>query len=124
MQPLLILQDDGSGAGGLLFMIVYLGILLTTFAGMWATFAKAGEPGWAILIPIYNLIVLLKVADKPLWWIILFFIPVVNLIVAIATAISLANNFGKGAGFGIGLAFLPFIFYPLLGFGDAQYQGG
>lgn len=84
---------------------------------------KAGKPGWAAIIPIYNIIVLLQIADKPLWWIILFLIPLVNLIMAILVSIAVAEKFGKGAGFGVGLALLGLFFYPILGFGDAQYQG-
>jgi uncharacterized membrane protein YoaK (UPF0700 family) len=84
---------------------------------------KAGKPGWAAIIPIYNVIVLLQIAGKPLWWIILLFIPIVNLIMAILIGIAVAKKFGKSGGFGVGLALLGFIFYPILGFGDAQYQG-
>lgn len=91
-------------------------------AAMWKVFAKAGEPGWAAIVPIYNTIVLLKVAGKPLWWLLLLFLPVVNFFVLIAVCVSLANNFGKGAGFGVGLALLPVIFYPMLGFGSSTYQ--
>ena len=109
--------------GGMIFMVVWLAFVLVVIAGMWKTFEKAGEPGWAIIIPIYNVIVLLKIAGKPVWWILLMLIPLVNIIVAILVAIAVAENFGKSAGFGIGLAFLGFIFYPILGFGDARYQG-
>jgi hypothetical protein len=66
---------------------------------------------------------LLQIAGKPIWWIVLFFIPVVNFVVAIIVSIDVAKNFGKGTGFGLGLAFLSPIFYPILGFGSAQYQG-
>ena len=76
-----------------------------------------------LLIPIYNLIVLVKIAGKPIWWFILFFIPIANIVVAILVPIALAEKFGKGVGFGIGLILLGFIFYPILAFGDAQYQG-
>ncbi len=115
----------GGGAGlfGGVFMVVWLAIFVLTIAGMWKIFIKAGKPGWACLIPIYNLIVLLEIAGKPVWWFILFLIPLVNLVVAILVVIALAERFGKGVGFAIGLLLLPFIFYPLLGFGDARYQG-
>jgi hypothetical protein len=103
--------------------LIWLAVVIITIAGLWKTFEKAGKPGWAAIVPIYNLIVMLEIAGKPLWWIILFFIPLVNLIVAILVSIAIAERFGKGAGFGVGLAFLGFIFYPMLGFGDAQYRG-
>ncbi|WP_028456721.1 DUF5684 domain-containing protein [Chitinilyticum litopenaei] len=102
--------------------LIYLAILVGVFAGFWKTFTKAGKPGWAALIPIYNIIVLLEIVKKPLWWVVLFLIPIVGLVVAILVMIELAKKFGKGAGFGLGLAFLGFIFFPLLGFGDAQYD--
>jgi hypothetical protein len=115
--------DAGAGAVGLLMTVIYLGVLLLTLVGMAKVFAKAGEPAWAVIIPIYNMIVLIKIAGRPLWWFLLLFIPFVNVVVAILLAIDLAKNFGQGAGFGLGLAFLPFIFYPMLGFGPAEYLG-
>ena len=98
-------------------------LLLLVIAGAWKIFVKAGQPGWAVLIPIYNLFVLCKIAGKPGWWVILFFIPIANFVVQILVSLALAEKFGKGVGFGLGLAFLNAIFYPILGFGDAQYQG-
>jgi len=90
-------------------------------AAFWKIFAKAGQPGWAAIIPIFNWIVWCKVAGRPLWWIVLLLIcfPVVYIILCIDTA----KVFGKGGGFAVGLIFLPFIFFPVLGFGSAQYQG-
>lgn len=107
----------------LVMMVLMLGFMIVVIAGIWKTFEKAGKPGWACLVPIYNMIVLLEIAGKPIWWILLMFVPLVNLIVSILMLVAVAENFGKSAGFGVGLAFLPFIFYPILGFGDAQYQG-
>jgi len=111
---------QGMGMG---IMIVYLAILVLVVASLWKVFTKAGKPGWAAIIPIYNLIVLLEIVKRPLWWIILFLIPIVSLIAAIIVMIDLAKAFGKGTGFGIGLALLGIIFLPILGFGSAQYQG-
>lgn len=107
---------------GIVFWLIYAVVIIVTVAGIWKVFEKAGEPGWAAIIPIYNVIVLLKIAGKPVWWIILLLIPLVNFIVSILVSIEVAKRFGKGAGFGIGLALLPFIFYPVLGFGDARYN--
>ncbi|MAG94953.1 MAG: signal peptidase I [Planctomycetaceae bacterium] len=120
---LVLAQDDGGGGLGALLIgtVIPLLIALLVVAGVWKTFAKAGKPGWACIIPIYNVIVMLEIAGKPIWWLILFFIPFVNIIVAILVPIEIAKAFGKGAGFGLGLAFLGFIFYPILGFGDATY---
>ncbi len=108
----------------MIIFVIELAVVVLVIAGIWKTFEKAGKPGWAAIIPIYNVIVMLEIADKPLWWIILFFIPLVNIVVAILVCIAFAEKFGKGAGFGVGLALLGFIFFPILGFGDAQYSGG
>ena len=116
-------QSSGGGAFGALGMLVFLAILVLVIIGMWKVFTKAGKPGWASIIPIYNAIVLLDIAKRPAWWFILFLIPFVNLIILIVVSLDVAKYFGKGAGFGIGLAFLGFIFYPMLGFSDATYQG-
>ena len=116
-------EAAGGAAGaivGLLFTLIWLAVMVLVIAGMWKVFVKAGKPGWACLIPIYNMIVLLEIAGKELWWIILLFIPVVNFVILIPVSIAVAEKFGKGAGFGLGLAFLPMFFFPLLGFGDAQ----
>ena len=115
-------QLAGAGAAATVFMVVYLAVILLIVASMWKVFTKAGEPGWAAIVPIYNLVVLLKISGKPVWWILLMLIPFVNIIVLALVTISLAKNFGKGAGFGLGLLFLAPIFYPILGFGDARYQ--
>ena len=101
---------------------ISLAIAIVVIAGMWKVFTKAGKPGWASIIPIYNAIVLLEIAGKPLWWIVLLLIPVVNIVILFIVSIDVAKNFGKGTGFGVGLALLGFIFYPILGFGDARYM--
>jgi hypothetical protein len=104
-------------------LIIQLVIIIAMLAGMWQVFTKAGKPGWACLVPIYNVIVLLQIVGRPLWWIVLLIIPIVSLIVGIIVMIDFAKSFGKGGGFVVGLILLPFVFYPILGFGDAQYKG-
>jgi hypothetical protein len=64
-----------------------------------------------------------QIAGKPGWWVLLMFIPLVNFVISLVLTIGIATSFNKGAGFGIGLFFLPFIFYPLPGFGDSTYNG-
>jgi uncharacterized protein DUF5684 len=91
-------------------------------AAMWRVFIKAGKPGWAAIVPVYNLIVLLQVAGKPVWWVLLLFIPLVNIIVFIVMYAGVARNFGKGIGFTLGLIFLAFIFFPILAWGSAEYS--
>ena len=102
----------------LLIPFASLALFILFLASYWVIFTKAGEAGWKFLIPIYNIIVLLKIIDKPVWWIILLLIPPVFVFMV---NISLAKAFGKGTGFGVGLVFLAIIFAPLLAFGDAEY---
>src|SRR5256885_2358005 len=105
----LLMQSDTpnpAAAGAIAAMgtgmsIVILVVALLLIVSMWKVFTKAGEPGWAAIIPIYNLVILCKIAGKPAWWVILFLIPLVNFIVAIIVCIALARNFGKGTGFGL-----------------------
>jgi hypothetical protein len=106
------------GIGGTIFVLVYLAIMAIWLIGMWKVFVKAGEPGWAVLVPIYNIIVLLKIVGRPVWWILILWLVIPFFLIGF----DLARKFGKGGGFGIGLTLLPFIFYPLLGFGDARYN--
>ena len=112
-QALLVAQDD-VGAGAIIPMFIGLTITIALIAGIWKTFEKAGKPGWAAIVPFYNLIVMLEIAGKPIWWIILFLIPFVNIIFSIILYIDLAKNFGKGLGFALGLILLSFIFFRSL----------
>jgi hypothetical protein len=104
------------------WIVVYLVIVAVVIAGVWMAFTKAGAPGWASIIPIFNLYVLVKMAGKEGWWVILFFVPLVNFVVLFIVYIAVAERFGKSAGFGVGLVLLSFIFWPILGFGDARWQ--
>ena len=112
-----------SAGGSPVPAIIGLLVALLMIVAMWKVFAKAGQPGWASIIPIYNLYIWCKFVGRPAWWIILMLIPLVNIIVGIVLCIDMAKSFGKGVGFGIGLAFLGIIFLPILGFGSAKYQG-
>ena len=109
----------------LIVPIIIFGIMVTVIeiVGAWFMFEKAGEPGWAAIIPIYNYLIAIKIAGKPWWYILLMLIPVVNLVFYIITLDGLAKSFGKGTGFTVGLFFFRFIFIPVLGFGNAVYSG-
>ncbi|HEV7331005.1 MAG TPA: DUF5684 domain-containing protein [Flavisolibacter sp.] len=98
-------------------------IALIGIISQWRIFEKAGKPGWAAIIPIYNLYVHLKVVGKPGWWMLLLFIPLVNLYFAIKITYLLSKSFGKNIGFTLGLLFLPIPFFPILAFSSAKYQG-
>jgi Family of unknown function (DUF5684) len=110
-------------APGPLFWIFWFAVTILMIAACWKIFTKAGQPGWAAIIPIYNWYIFCKIVGRPGWWVILLFIPFVNFIIGIILCIDLAKSFGKGVGFGIGLILLGIIFFPILGFGSAQYQG-
>ena len=103
------------------FAFFYLLIFIIIVAGLWKIFEKAGKPGWAAIIPIYNLVVLLEIVNKPIWWIILLLIPFVNLVIAIILYHQLSLSFGQGVGMTILMILLPFVAFPMLGFGSATY---
>lgn len=117
-------EYSSSGQVSPVFWICEIAFIVLMVAAMWRVFSKAGEPGWAAIIPIYNIYVMCKVAGRPGWWLILLLIPIVNFIIAIILNVDISKRFGNGVGFAIGMIFLPFIFWPILGFGSAQYQGG
>ena len=113
---------SSSGQVSPMFLLAWGVFMLVMLIALWKVFTKAGQPGWAVLIPIYNLYVLCKIAGRPGWWLLLMMIPLVNLIIMIVVYVDIAKNFGNGAGFAIGMLLLPFIFIPILGFGSSQYQ--
>lgn len=121
LDPAVVQQAAGIGVGFTLFMLAFAVVMI---AAMWKVFTKAGKPGWAAIVPIYNLIVLLEIVRKPMWWIVMLLIPIVSLIFAILLYVELAKAFGKGGGFAAGLILLAPIFFPILGFGSAQYVYG
>jgi hypothetical protein len=99
-----------------------IGLLMIVM--MWRVFNKGGQPGWASLIPFYNTYVMLKLVGRPGWWLVPFFIPLVNIVIGIIVMIELAKSFGKGAAFGFfGLVVFSIIGLAILAFGSAQYQG-
>jgi hypothetical protein len=106
---------------GPVFWLCYAVYTILIIAAWWKIFSKAGQPGWAAIIPIYNLIVWCKIVGRPAWWVLLLLIcfPIFFIILLI----DLAKSFGKGVGFAIGLILLSIIFFPILGFGSATYQG-
>ena len=120
------MSSNGGSAGllagaGLIFMLVILAVVVFYIACIWKIFTKAGQPGWAAIIPIYNIIVYLQVCQRPVWWIILYIIPFVNIVIAIILLFDLAKVFGRSGAFAVGLWFLGVIFLPILAFGDSRY---
>lgn len=86
---------------------------------LWRVFVKAGKPGWASLVPVYNSIVCCEIGGRPTWWVAMLFIPFVNIVFGVMIVHGISKAFGKDQGFTAGLIFLPFVFYPLLAFGPA-----
>jgi len=103
--------------------LVWLAVAVLVIVAMWKVFTKAGEPGWYSIIPIWSTIVLLKIVGRPMWWFLLFFIPIVNIVIMVIVLNDLSKSFGKGMGFTLGLIFLPYVFLLILGFGSATYLG-
>lgn len=102
-------------------LLGWLAVIVFFIVAGWKLFTKAGKPGWAVLIPFYNVIVMLEIVDCPRWWIFLLFIPIVNIVIGIIVLNDLSKSFGKGSGFTVGLIFLNIIFFPILAFGKSQY---
>ncbi len=117
-------EASGVAAGiGLVGGIISLAISVLLIVGLWKTFEKAGKPGWAAIIPIYNFIVLIEIIGKPMIWVLWLFIPCANIVFGIWALNLLSKSFGKTEGFTVGLIIFPYIFWPILGFGDAKYLG-
>lgn len=105
------------------FLLTLLVVFLLLVVSIWIVLEKAGEAGWKILIPIYNSYILLIISGVPGWWLILLFIPVVGFVFWLLAMLALAQKFGRGALFGVGLCLLPMFFFPILAFGSSQYEG-
>ena len=103
--------------------LVVLAVAIVSMVGMWKVYEKAGKPGWAAIVPIYNYLVLVEIVGRPIWWFFLLFIPGVNAVIYLILLWDLTRSFGKEIGFFFGLAFLSAIFFPILGFGSSRYVG-
>lgn len=104
-------------------LIVILALCAVMFISMWKIFVKAGEHGWAIFVPFYGNFCQFRMCFGNGWMFLLMLVPIVNFIVMVMTYFKMAKVFGKGSLFAVGLMFLPFIFLPVLAFGDAEYEG-
>ena len=103
--------------------LLALGLVALAFVAYWRLFVKAGEPGWASLIPIYNVVKLLRISGRSGWWVLGMCVPFLNLFVLIRFGLDLARAFGRSVGFGIGVLLLPLVFIPILAFGSSEYVG-
>jgi Family of unknown function (DUF5684) len=122
--------DDGSAAvaktAGVVVgavWLVFMALSILSLVAMWKLFTIAGKPGWASIVPIYNLVQMIEIAGKPTWQILLYLVPFVNIYASISTHVRFVKAYGKGTGFAVASIFLPFVFFPLLAFGGtAVYQ--
>lgn len=101
--------------------VLILAILIVI--AVWRVYAKAGQPGWACLVPIYNIYVLLKIIGRPGWWLLLYLLPIISIIISVVNALDLAKAFGKNGLFGFFLLWLFPVGYLILGFGNDKYIG-
>jgi ABC-type sulfate transport system permease subunit len=122
-------QDYSSEAAGIMagifgtIILIYLAIYVLMVVGLWKVFEKAGKPGWAAIIPIYNTIIMIEIVGKPTIWVLWCLIPCVNIVFGIWLINLMSKSYGEGEGFTVGLILLPFIFWPILGFGSSRYIG-
>ncbi|HEY4510653.1 MAG TPA: DUF5684 domain-containing protein [Candidatus Paceibacterota bacterium] len=116
---------DGLFLGGffVFFTVIWLAVGVLILISTWKIYMKAGQPGWAAIVPIYYIIVLLRIVKKPTWWTFLYFVPLVNIVISLIITHNLSKVFGKDISFTLGLIFLPFIFFPILAFGKPSYIG-
>lgn len=105
-----------------IFVLIFILTSCFSFVYNWIIYKKAGRKGWEALIPIYNLIVKFQFLNIPLWLIVLYFIPGANIATSVITGINMAKKFDKDNLFAIGLIVLPFVFYPILAFGNAKFN--
>lgn len=108
--------------GVILMIVLWLSIIAFAIVSQWKVFEKAGQPGWAVFVPIYNILIMLKVANKPWWWIFMFLIPIANIVFMIMMLHRISLSFGKGAGFTVGLLLLNIIFWGILAFDKSEYK--
>jgi serine/threonine protein kinase len=117
-----VASDEGPLWKEMAKALVAMALLAVAAAGMWRVFTKAGLPGWGALVPYYNLVLVMRLAGKPGWWAIWFFVPFLNIMIYTIVTLEIAKNFGKGVAYTFCLLLLPPLFYAILGLGRAEYN--
>ncbi|HXX90672.1 MAG TPA: DUF5684 domain-containing protein [Acidimicrobiales bacterium] len=112
-----------ASAGAGVFLVVFIAVYVIAALPLMGVFGKASQPAWAAFVPIYNIIVLLRLIGRPWWWLLLYLIPFVGIIFAIIVLYDLSRSFGHGGGFTVGLFFLGWIFLMILWLGASEYRG-
>ncbi len=129
--------DSGFGILFVIYMLFVVAVYVITVIGLWKMYVKAGRPGWAAIVPVYNWWVWVEIIERPRWWfwvlvgsVLLSWVPIVGIVLSVAMfvlyllgCLDMAKRFGQGTGYGIGLWLLPFVFAPILGFGSARFEG-
>jgi hypothetical protein len=120
-----LLSQSGGGNGAMsgVAWVFWLLFVVLAVVATWKIYTKAGQPGWAAIIPIYNWLVLLRIIGRPWWWLLLLLVPFLNIVIYILMMLNLAKSYGRGVGFAIGLIVFPVIWLLILGFGSSQYVG-
>ena len=134
LTPVLAQASDNTAALGALaafgfaFILFLVAVAVVTIVGMWKAFEKAGQPGWATIVPFYNLVVLFRLGGQSGWFALSYllnFIPILGSLVFLGILIwnhvNVSKRFGQGVGFALGLVFLAPIFWIILGFGSSKY---
>ena len=114
---------EGSGIFGTIMLLIYLAVIIATVVAVWRIYKKANRPGWAAIVPFYNMYTLYDIVWGSGIKFLLLLIPIYNIILTIQTNLRLAKSFGKSTGFGIGLILIPPVFLMMLGFGKAEFVG-
>ena len=115
-------MSNSEGVALIIVFIFVFGLIALLVISFWKIFEKAGKPGWAAIVPIYNMVVWCEIVKKPGWWALLMLIPYIGIIWQVWATNLLVKKFGKDEGFTVGCVFLPFVFYPILAFGNAKFQ--
>lgn len=120
--------DDGTAAAFLgawaIMWLISMAVSVLLVVSLWKLFTKAGKPGWAAIVPVYNIIIMMEIIGRPTWWTVLYFVPFANIVISIINMIDFAKSFGKSAGYGVLMIFFPYIMYPILAFStDTKYVG-
>lgn len=114
--------DNGDTGSNMFAFLVWLAVVIFMIAAIWTVYVKAKKPGWAAIIPFYNAYVLIKIVNRPGWWLVLYFIPPISFVIHIIVMNDLSKAFGKDVGYTLLLVLLPFLGWPLLAWGDAKFK--
>jgi len=115
--------EGGIMGAGVAMIIVYLLIAVVYVVSYWKIYVKAGKPGWAAIVPFYNIIVLVEIVKKPVWWVVLFFVPCANIVALVLVSIEFVKVFGKPSWHAVLFILLGIVYAPYIAFSDAKYVG-